>query len=237
VTGDSLKRFARRAFAAAGYAVRDVGHGVAGVDLLHDARVLMGDTASPVLFDIGANIGQTALAMLDAFREPQIWSFEPSPTTFEILRKAVDGRPGVTTEAIAFGEAVSTLPFHVTRDHSVNDSLLSPAWNAGGSVVEVRVETVDHYCQALKIDRISLLKVDAQGYDLKVLEGARQMLAKRKVHLYCCEANFEHMYEGQATLLDLLAFAESVGYRLVGFYGQTYVNDRLSYLDALFIGG
>ena len=63
------------------------------------------------------------------------------------------------------------------------------------------------------------------------------MLDDRRIQLYSCEANFEHMYDGQATLLDLLAFADKIGYKLVGFYEQTYVKNRLSYLDALFSAG
>jgi hypothetical protein len=45
------------------------------------------------------------------------------------------------------------------------------------------------------------------------------------------------MYEGQATLQDLLSFADEVGYKLMGFYEQTYVKNQLFYLDALFISG
>jgi hypothetical protein len=43
------------------------------------------------------------------------------------------------------------------------------------------------------------------------------------------------MYYGQATLPELLAFAADVGYELVGFYEQTFVRNRLTYLDALFL--
>lgn len=235
--GTSIKRLIRRAFAAAGYAIRDVGRGVGGVELLHDARILLGGVPQPVLFDVGANIGQTTRAMLAAFRSPSIRAFEPSPSTFEALRRAVGGRPGVTVEALAMGNAEGVLPFHVTRDHSVNDSLLAPTWNAGGAVVEVRVETIDAYCGRHGIESISLLKIDAQGFDLQVLKGARRMLAARRIKLYSCEANFERMYEGQATLRDLLALADEVGYKLVGFYEQTYVKNRLGYLDALFFSG
>jgi FkbM family methyltransferase len=233
----SIKRLIRRVFGAFGYAIRDVGCGVGGVELLHDARILMGAVTEPVLFDVGANIGQTTRAMLAAFRSPQIRAFEPSPATFEVLRRAVGNKPGVTVEPLAMGDAQGVLPFHVTQDYSVNDSLLTPIWNERDAVVEVRVETIDTYCHSHGIESISLLKIDAQGYDLHVLKGARRMLDDRRIRLYSCEANFEHMYERQATLRDLLAFADEVGYKLVGFYEQTHFKNRLSYLDALFFTG
>ena len=229
-----VKQLAKRAFHAAGYSVRDVGRGVAGVDLLHDARVLLNDAENLVLFDIGANVGQTTLAMCEAFQSPRIHAFEPSPKTAATLRRAVGGRPGVVVEAIAFGDTVGTLPFHVTEVHSVNDSLLRPRWNAGGTVVDVPVTTVDAYCTSRGIERIDLLKIDTQGYDLRVLHGARQLLRDRRVRLFACEANFPDLYDDQAQLSDLLAFADAVGYRLVGFYELSYMNNELTYLDALF---
>jgi FkbM family methyltransferase len=143
----TVRRLAKRAFHAAGYSLRDVGRGVGGVDLLHDARVLLGHAAGLVLFDIGANVGQTTLAMLDSFDSPRIRAFEPSPGTAAILQRAVGSRPGVVVESIAFGETVGTLPFHVTEGFSVNDSLLRPRWNAGGTVIEVPVTNVDSYCR------------------------------------------------------------------------------------------
>jgi hypothetical protein len=116
----------------------------------------------------------------------------------------------------------------------VNDSLLVPTWNAGGRVIDVPVNTVDNYCHQHRIESISFLKIDAQGYDLHVLRGARRMLDRRRIKLYSCEANFEYMYSGQATLRELLAFADEIDYKLVGFYEQSYVMNRLAYLDALF---
>jgi FkbM family methyltransferase len=235
VTGESIKHVLRQALGAAGYAVRDVGRGVAGVDLFHDARTLLRDVSAPILFDVGANIGQTTQAMLDAFTTPRIHAFEPSPATFETLRRNVAQKPGVTVERVAMGDTGGTSAFHVTRDHSVNDSLLAPVWQAGSAVVDVDVDTIDGYCERTHIDRIDLLKIDTQGFDLRVLHGARRMLAARRVTLYSCEANMRPMYDGQATLRELLRFADEAGYSLVGFYEQSYIGNQLSYLDGLFV--
>lgn len=235
--GTWMKRRVRRSLAAFGFAIRDVGRGVGGVELLHDSAVLLGNGRAAVLFDVGANVGQTTRAMLDAFRSPRIRAFEPSPLTCQTLRQAVGGRPGVIVEAIALGDVDGTLPFHVTQGHSVNDSLLTPTSRAGGTIIDVPVETIDTYCDRHHIESINLLKIDAQGYDLLVLKGARRMLNARRVMLYSCEANIEPMYEGQATLRDLLTFADEVGYKLVGFYEQSYVQNRLGCLDALFTRG
>jgi FkbM family methyltransferase len=228
------KRLLRRLLRTSGFAIRDIGRGVGGVELLHDACVLLGQTRHPVLFDVGANVGQTTLAMLEHFTSPRIHAFEPSPATFEHLQRALGQRAGVTLVPAALGDQEGTLPFNVTSDYSVNDSLLRPAWQGPVSVVNVRVETVAGYCARNGIERIDLLKIDAQGYDLHVLRGARTMLRDKQVALFACESNHAHLYEGQPTLRDLLVFADDAGYELVGFYEQTYVGNVLSYFDMLF---
>jgi FkbM family methyltransferase len=215
-------------------AVRKIGRGVGGVELLHDAQILLRNVDRPLLFDVGANVGQTTLAMLDHFRSPRIHAFEPSPATCQLLQRAVGARAGVTVVPSALGEHEGVQPFHVTKDYSVNDSLLVPAWQGEDSVVDVRVETVMGYCARGTIERIDLLKIDAQGYDLHVLRGARTMLDEKRITLVACEVNQTHLYEGQPTIRDVLAFADDVGYELVGFYEQTYVADALSYFDILF---
>jgi FkbM family methyltransferase len=231
------KRLVRRVLRSSGLAIRDIGRGVGGVELLHDARILLGPRDHPVLFDVGANLGQSTLAMLEYFPAPTIHAFEPSPSTFRRLQRAVGHRANVTLVPAALGDQQGRLPFHVTSEYSANDSLLSPAWTEGVTVVEVQVDTVDQYCARHGIERIDLLKIDAQGYDLHVLRGAAAMLRDRRVTLFTCEFNHAHLYAGQPSLRELLAFADDAGYELVGFYEQTYVANALSYFDMLFQAG
>jgi FkbM family methyltransferase len=233
---DRVKDGIRSVLGRRGYVIRDVGRGVSGVDLFHDTGVLLRDQAAPVLFDVGANIGQTTSAMLRAFPSSRIWAFEPSPATVATLRHAVSDESRVTVEALAFSNTAGERAFHVTAGHSVNDSLLAPTWKEEKTVVAVRTDTVDDYCRRDGIDAVGWLKIDTQGHDLDVLVGAQHMLTQRRIRLYSCEAMFSRIYEGQTTLRDLLAFADTVGYELVGFYEQTYRDTRLIYLDALFAG-
>jgi FkbM family methyltransferase len=199
-------------------------------DFLGDARMLLGDASGLVLFDVGGNVGQTAADMVRRFKGPRIYSFEPSPKSFAALRERC---PSVTCEQLAFGDAPGKLPFHLDSAWSVNDSLLRPA-HGSDATVEVQVDTIDAYCDRQKIERIDLLKIDTQGYDVRVLEGAAQMLAHRQIRLFSAEANLTPMYDGQPQPSALFAFAERFGYRVVGVYPGDYWGGRLAYLNAMF---
>jgi FkbM family methyltransferase len=167
------------------------------VDLLHDIRVLL-DEKHPILLDVGANIGQTIKEFLETFRTPRIFSFEPSPETFLLLRQNYAHLSNVQLENVALGDREGTLPFYVTKDYSVNDSLLRPNWNSGAREVPIQVCTVDGYCNRLRIREIDLLKIDTQGNDANVLRGAPRMLKDGKIRLFYVEVMFTPMYEEQA---------------------------------------
>lgn len=234
-----IKKSIRRLLGRFGYVVRHLGQkgGMAGVDLLHDVSVLLGPKRPVILFDVGANIGQTIASFLEMFPDSQIHSFEPSPATFEALRNAYGHDARVHLENLALGDQEGTLPFHVTQDYSVNDSLLEPAWDAGAKIVSVRVSTLDRYCQQHRVETIDYLKIDTQGFDLQVLRGADQLLKEKRVRSLSVELTFSPMYKSQPSYIEVLSFLETAGYQPLGFYEQTYRHNQLVYANALFRAG
>ena len=124
------------------------------------------------------------------------------------MKELYGGHANVRLENVALADREGTATFHVTRDYSVNDSLLDPVWNANAHDIEVLVQTVDGYCEREHIQSVDLLKIDTQGNDLNVLRGASRMLDARLISLYLVEVMFVPMYAGQPTLADFLAFAE-----------------------------
>jgi FkbM family methyltransferase len=233
------KRLIRRLLGRFGYAIRSVGDvgSVTGIDLMHDVQVLLGEKRPLILFDVGGNIGQTVASFLETFHDSHVYSFEPSPKCFETMHAAYNNDSRVRLENLALGDQEGVLPFQVTRDHSVNDSLLEPVWDAQAKSVPVQVSTLDRYCPQHHVEFIDYLKVDTQGYDLKVLQGGRDLLTKQRIRTFSAELIFAPMYKDQPSYIQLLSFPEQFGYQLVGIYEQTYRHGRLNYANALFISG
>jgi hypothetical protein len=61
------------------------------------------------------------------------------------------------------------------------------------------------------------------------------MLQAGRVGAVTFEVMFASMYEGQATLEDALRLLRQTPYKLLGFYEQTYINNKLTYINACFI--
>ena len=141
-------------------------------------RAIPSGRSTPVLFDVGANIGEYSLDLLKIFgSEARIYAFEPAGSTFERLQSAVARHRSIHPYRMGLGAAEETLQLFSPGDGSKLASLhRRPA--GGGVIEEVRVTTVDSFCSDEGIDHIDLLKLDVEGHELAVLQGARGMIER-----------------------------------------------------------
>ena len=99
----------------------------------------------------------------------------------------------------------------------------------------VPVTTIDEYCAERSINCIDVLKTDAQGFDLDVIKGARQMIAENRVHLIYLELIFSKMYERLPRLDEIYGHLADSGFELVCFYRFSFQHDRAAVSDAMFV--
>lgn len=167
---------------------------------LHHAAGLLKDVPLPVVFDVGAHYGEFTLAALACFQgKVHVNAFEPSPTARGIFRERVgaerDGRP-VELHDFGFSSAqgADTL-FAPTRGWSIASLHASGAEREGGSWQEehIQLRTVDDLCREKGIERIHYLKVDTEGHEMAVLEGARGMIEAGKVDIVQFEFGERHL--------------------------------------------
>ena len=164
----------------------------------------------PLIFDVGANKGQTVKKFRKAFREPKIHSFEPSPTMFDLLRTNTASIPDVHLWDRALGSASGQMALQ-ENDESTMTSFLPLSKFGWGSVIKqtsVAVDTVDHFCLEHQIDRIDILKSDTQGYDLEVFKGAERMFQQNRIGLVFTEIIFNDMYKNLPSMSQIYDFSD-----------------------------
>lgn len=203
-----------------------------GLDPLNDIRQILGRPLT-CAFDIGANVGETALQYAAAFRGAAIYSFEPDHETFKRLSGAVAHLSNVRLFNTAIGSRVGKATLFRNVYDGAN-SLLQTATNAEKYVFDAKylepigtdsidVMTLDDFCEQHHIKEIDLLKMDTQGYELEVLEGAKRTLGSIPVPLIYTEVNFVQYYESQPLFQDVYSYLYDLGYRLVGLYESGYL--------------
>jgi FkbM family methyltransferase len=142
--------------------------------------------AGSVAIDVGANIGYyTALFARLVGPKGAVHAFEANPFTAAILSlaKAQNGWSSATVNSLALGDRAGVL--HV-KAMDLPAVLHDPKLNLGGWSLrdtiggewEVQVVTLDQYVRDHKIEKVHLLKVDVEGFELKVIHGADLVLRK-----------------------------------------------------------
>ncbi len=202
-----------------------------GHDPLSDITTILGNRIACV-FDVGANVGQTAARFVSAFPRATIYSFEPDPHSFAELR-ALAGTTG-RIEAInaAVGDADGSATFFVNAFRQTNSLLktapgasqylLDPGGLALQSEARVPLLTIDRFCADRGIDRIDVLKLDVQGYEIRALDGARGMLTRLAVPLIYLEVCLVRIYEDQPLFPDIYRYLFDRGYRMVWLYENNF---------------
>jgi FkbM family methyltransferase len=165
-----------------------------------------------LLLDVGANAGQYAREMRGLGYAGRVVSFEPLRAAFEALQAEARGDASWTCRQIALGDGARTATIHVAGN-SWSSSLLpmleahsqaAPESRYVGSET-VTVRALDEVLPevARPDDRI-FLKIDTQGYEKRVLEGAEESL--RRIELLQLECSLRHLYEGDKLMCDLIAY-------------------------------
>jgi len=131
-----------------------------------------------VVFDIGAYVGDTALWFSKAVGpQGKVYAFEPEPRNFEKLKANLE-RNKVT----------NVIPMQLALSKTEGEMQVSSA--AGSSVItqtgtgkSVKVTTIDKFVEANILPRVDFIKMDVEGHESKVLEGAHETIQAFKPSL------------------------------------------------------
>ena len=157
-----------------------------------------------VIFDIGGHTGQTSEKYRTLFPDTRIHFFEPQPKALAQARKklgedaisyhalALSDQPGEASFRIhAFTAASSLQPIH----EKATDYWPAPALQLREEI-KVPVSTVDQVCADIQLDQIDILKIDVQGSEFAVLQGASDLLSRQAARLVYFEYIHCETYEG-----------------------------------------
>ena len=201
-------------------------------------------TSSSIVVDVGANRGQFAKEVLECVPVSAIYAFEPVPEAFHDLQKEAANRTAIKPIQMAVDKSTGKTHINVTMS-DVGSSLLEPLpmqssqWLTPCSKLMVKTTRLDDFLRTLLLtddQPVSLLKSDAQGYDLSVLTSAGEFLRPEYIRAVLVELNFAHFYSGQEKYHEVLALLDSKGYRLAWIYPHRAYDQWLWWADALFIG-
>jgi FkbM family methyltransferase len=171
-----------------------------------------------VFFDVGANIGYlSAIAAGLVGPTGQIHCFEPVPEYFDRVEKLAALNPGYAFRVnfCAAGEEPGKCKIYVTREPG--QSTLVAAYKSDPEIVstlEVPVIRLDAYAQQHGIERVALIKIDAEGFELPILRGLQGFFERTKLRpaILCEIAPGAYPLMGRK-VSELASYMAEYGYR------------------------
>jgi FkbM family methyltransferase len=145
----------------------------------------LANSAGGAAFDIGANVG--AFTCQIASRGHAVHAFEPVPETFCRLKNNVKSNgllDRCRLNCLAVGRGRDLVTFHIQEASPATNRMAMPGQERGSLATTTQVVAaidLDGYCQSQKVGFIGLLKVDVEGMEPYVLQGARELLRLRKI--------------------------------------------------------
>ncbi len=163
-----------------------------------------------VVLDIGANIGWYTLTAASIARAGRCHAFEPSAVVFSRLERncALNALSNVSLNCLALGDRAGAVTLHTFTGLGHGHSSISSLGKKDYSISQVTMIPLDQYISEQGVQRIDLIKMDVEGAEMAVLDGAGELLRGSTAPMWIIEMNWETArdfhYEPKALIERLL---------------------------------
>ena len=181
---------------------------------------------NPIIFDVGGNSGQSISKFKKIFKDPIIHSFEPNKSVFDEMKSNFKNDKKVFCNNCALGDKNEEKYFNITNMsgkssfYKINpDTSRIKIERYKPSILKtekVKIIKLDDYIEKKNINHVDFIKIDAQLYEDKILEGGLQSLKDNKIKILQVEIIFNDYYEKYFSFSDIEKHLVSKNFRMVG---------------------
>lgn len=216
-----------------------------GMDKFADIALVWPGLRIGTVIDIGANVGQSAVEFRKVWPQVRIHCCEPVPKTFATLRSRVEG-PLTKCHPVAIGVRREELMMHVPEEEARSDISSLHGGHpslAGRAMREERVQVISlgELFDQEGIQRADLVKVDTEGHDLQVIEGARDLFRAGRIGILDVEVGMNPDNTFHVPFVRMAEQLAGLDHHLFGLYDQMHEwptqRPVLRRCNALFVAG
>lgn len=187
-----------------------------------------------IVYDIGANIGVITLNVAKKIlQQGKIFSFEPSPYNFKCAQANIDRNnfSNITLLNLGLGNKKTTaFLYNVNTNNRGMQRILQSEPNKEIEKTQVQIDTLDNTTQALSMPAPSLIKIDVEGFELKVLKGANHIINEYKPLLFI-ELDDNNLREQGNTAGELVKFLMQKGYTITNATNGNNINQQTDFTN------
>jgi FkbM family methyltransferase len=199
----------------------------------------------PIIFDVGAHVGQVSRTFREYFPTSMVYAFEPFRESFVKLQGNTSSDANIKVFNFGLSDQSGLRDFHSNLSSATNSLFATDehggprTWGSGlletTDIVQAEFRTIGSVVASLPIPRIDILKLDVQGAESLVMAGAAEICRRGLVRLVYSEIIIQPTYKGQKRFDECLGSFYDSGFDLYRFYNFDLSNEgRLRQVDAIF---
>jgi FkbM family methyltransferase len=177
-----------------------------------------------IVFDVGANAGEWSSHVLALKKYVTIHAFEPIPSLCEKLYNIIDKN---RVHNLALSNTCGRETLYCYNNHRLSSLYeRKSAHLQPKQIIQISADTLSNVCAKYDIDTINYLKIDTEGAELFVLQGAQELIHNHMIELIQFEYGGTYKDAG-TTLRQVYDLLTQAGYKIYRIVPQ-----GLEYLDA-----
>ena len=167
-----------------------------------------------ICLDIGANLGYFAfLESSKVGKTGKVIAVEPAPITYELFKKNIELQKyqNISSYNFAFSNNIGTVDFFISN--SSNWSRIvgekDPYHGDEGKIIKIECKTIDDFIEELGLKKLDLIRIDLEGYEYEIFQGAKKTLSQLKPML---QIEVHRDFMGIEKSLTFLKNLKNIGY-------------------------
>ncbi len=204
----------------------------------------------PIIFDVGANDGESIKRFRKIFPNLKIYSFEPDDKIFERLKKKYSNIKNIYLNnfglsnkdgtqkfySYSYDKMSSLIPLEVDSKLYKSRKIAKNSDKDFETEKMVQLYKLDSFANEKNISRINVLKIDVQGCEPEVIEGAYDYIKKNKIDIIELEIILGFGYSKSISFYDVEKYLSKSGYRLIAINHDSNVISYSNYqVDLIYV--
>jgi len=186
---------------------------------------------SKLIVDVGAEVGYyTKRALISASDECIIHAYEPDREAFSHLQAVIGDHPSGNKRVKAHNTAIGcrTGTTTIYTGHKSSTCKKKPKWSKSSYQVDTR--SIDDLYLATDLV-IDILKIDTEGYELEVLQGATEMIKNKRINHIILEVHYPMIPPKEGDII--LALLKRNTYKVIEIKEPSCNNGNVSFIASL----
>lgn len=195
-------------------------HGSASSIEANEAYNCLKSLENPTIFDIGANIGTYTTWLAKFFPKGKIYCFEAQRLVFQMLcgNISINNFDNCYTYNMAVGKnngfiSVAEPNYYSNEDFGIFSLIEDKIKDKSGNIYNIPLITIDTFVELYNVEKVDFIKIDVEGMDLDVLQGATNIIKKYKPIIF-----IEHSDNRKSIMQEIIDYLgiDNYNYTVIG---------------------